>query len=93
MSKQGRLILGCSVVGLFVTALIALFIDLSGRFDATLYTTFAVLCPPALICIPFSDVMKDMGGFYAIWFLVGLANAGLYAIIGAAIAGQLWKPD
>lgn len=81
------------MLGLLVTALIVLYIDLSGEFDVHLYTAFAILCPPSLLCFPFSEAMKDKGGFYAIWSLIGLANAGLYAVIGAAVAGQLWKPN
>jgi hypothetical protein len=93
MSKQWRLILVCAALGLGVTTLIVLYIDLSGEFDTGLYTTFAILCPPSLLCFPFSEVMKGRTGFYAIWSLIGLANSALYAIIGAAVAGQLRKPD
>jgi hypothetical protein len=93
MSKQWRVIAGCAVLGLMVTTLIVLYMDLSAEFDAHLYTAFAILCPPSLLCIPFSEAMKHKGGYYAIWSLIGMANAGLYAVIGAAVAGQLWKPD
>jgi len=75
-----------------VAAMIFLYIDLSGEFYAELYTGFAILCPPSLLCFPFSEVMKHRDGFYVSWLVIGLANAGLYAIIGAAIAGRLWKP-
>jgi hypothetical protein len=92
MSKQWRLIAVCAMLGLAVAAMIFLYINLSGEFYADLYTGFAIICPPSLLCFPFSEVMKHKAGFYAIWLLIGLANAGLYAIIGAAIAGQRWKP-
>ena len=94
MSKQWRLIVVCAAIGLAVTAVIFLYVDLDllGESDAGLYTAFAILCPPSLLCFPFSEVMKNKAGFYAIWLLIGLANAGLYAIVGAAIAGQRWKP-
>lgn len=93
MSKPWRLIVGCALLGLAVTALIPLFMDSSADFDGRLYDAFVILCPPSLLCIPFSEVMKGKGGFYAVWSLIGLANSGLYAIIGAAVAGQLWKPE
>ncbi len=93
MSKPSRLILGFAAAGLAVTALIFSWLKFIGEFDGTLYTAFAIVCPLALLCIPFSEIMKDKIGFYTIWLLIGLANTGLYAIVGAAIAGQLWKPD
>jgi hypothetical protein len=85
--------MGFAALGLAVAALILLWLKFMGEFDATLYTAFAILCPPALLCIPFSEVMKDRVGFYTIWLLIGLTNSGIYAIVGAAVAGQLWKPD
>ena len=93
MSKSSRLILGFAALGLAVAALILSWLKFIGEFDATLYTAFAIACPPALLCIPFSEVMKDRVGFYSIWLLIGLANSGIYAVIGAAVAGQLWKSD
>lgn len=92
MNKSSRLVLGFAALGLAVAALILLWLKYLGEFDATLYTAFAIVCPPALLCITFSEVMKDSVGFYAIWLLIGLTNSGIYAVIGAAIAGQLWKP-
>jgi len=37
--------------------------------------------------------MKNKGGFYGVWSLIGLVNAGLYAVIGAGVARLLWKSD
>jgi len=31
--------------------------------------------------------MKDNGGFYAVWSLIGITNSGLYAVIGAVVVG------
>ena len=85
MDKEWRLIIGLAVLGLVVAALILLYLNLVSEFDATLYTAFAILCPPSLLCIPFSEVMKDKGSFYVIWSLIGITNSGLYASIGAAV--------
>jgi hypothetical protein len=52
-----------------------------------------VFCPPSLPVFPFSEAMKDKSVFYAICLLIGLLNSGLYALVGAAIAGQLRKRD
>jgi membrane protease YdiL (CAAX protease family) len=86
MKKQWRLIVGCAVLGLVVTVLIVLYIDFVAEFNGTLYTAFAILCPPALACIPLSEAMKNKGNFYLIWSFIGLTNAGLYATFGAVIA-------
>jgi hypothetical protein len=77
-------------LGLAITALIVAYIDFSGVFDVPLYNAFVVLCPPSLLCIPYSEVMKDKSGFYFVWSFIGLVNSGLYAVIGAAVVG-LWK--
>jgi len=87
VDKDWRLITSFGVFGLVVAALILLYVNLSGEFEATLYTAFAILCPPALLCIPFSEAMKNRGTFYAIWSLIGIINFGLYAVIGAAFVG------
>jgi hypothetical protein len=87
VDKDWRLITGCAVVGLVVAAVIFLYLDRSGEFDASLYTAFAILCPPSLLCIPFSEAMKDRSNLYAIWSLIGITNFGLYAAIGAAVVG------
>jgi len=64
-----------------------------GAVDLNLLVTFMILCPP-LLFIQSSQVTGDNAvAFYATWLLIGVVNAGLYAIIGAAIAGMLWKPD
>jgi hypothetical protein len=91
-NKQWRLITGCSLLGLLITAFFVVCIDLYA-LDLNLVVTFVILCPPSLLSSQFSQITRDSVGFYAIWLLIGIANAGLYAIIGAAIAGVLWKLD
>jgi hypothetical protein len=87
MDTDSKLICRFAAIGLLVSALVLAYIQFFGFFDATLYTLFAAVCPPSLLCIPFSDVMKNKGGSYAVWLLIGLTNAGLYAVIGAAYVG------
>ena len=92
MDKDRKLVTSFAVVGFVVAALILLYLNLSGQFNASLYTAFAILCPPSLLCIPFSEAMKDKGGFYAVWSLIGITNSGLYAVIGAAVVGLRTRP-
>jgi len=91
MDTDSKLIWRFAVIGLVVSTLVFAYIQLFGFFDATLYTLFAAVCPPSLLCIPFSDVMKEKGSSYAIWVLIGLTNTGLYAVIGAAYVGLRTK--
>lgn len=87
MDKSWKLIAGFAAVGILVAALIFLYLNLPGEFDATLYNAFAVLCPPSLLCIPFRDAMKGKVSLYALWSLIGLIDSALYAVIGVAVVG------
>lgn len=87
MESESRLIARFAVTGLLVSVLVFLCLNFLVEFDSTLYTAFAILCPPALLCIPRSAAMKEHSVFYGIWFLIGLANSGLYGVIGAAFVG------
>jgi len=93
MSKQWKLIVACAALGLLIAAFFFIFVGVLGIVDGTFYTAMLVLCPPSLLSIPLSEAMKDRSGFYVICLLIGFLNSGLYAAIGAAIAGQLWKGD
>ncbi len=93
MSKQWKLIGGCAAFGLLIAVFFFIFVGILGIVDGTLYTAMLVLCPPSLLAIPLSEAMRDKSGFYVICLLIGFLNSGLYALIGAAIAGQFWKSD
>ena len=82
MKRESKLIARFAVIGLLVSVLVFLSLKFFGEFDSTLYQAFAILCPPALICIPLSEVMKEHRVFYGIWFLIAGANSGLYGVIG-----------
>jgi hypothetical protein len=93
MSKQWKMIWGCAALGLLIAAFFVIFVGILGADDGTFLDAMLILCPPSLLSIPFSGVMKNKGGLYAVFLLIGFLNSGLYAVIGAAIAGQLWKSD
>ena len=93
MSKQWKLIAACAALGLLIAAFFVILVGILGSDDGTVYTAILVLCPPSLLAIPFSEAMREKSGFYVICLLIGFLNCGLYALIGAAIAGQLWKSD
>jgi hypothetical protein len=52
-----------------------------------LFATCLILCPPFLLAIPLIDVETGTGGFYILWVVVALLNAGLYAVVGTAYVG------
>jgi hypothetical protein len=85
------LISGFLLFGLLITALTAAWIKL-GLDDFNMLLTLAILCPPSLIVLHVSEIMNNNVGFIAIWLFIGVANAGLYSVVGAAIAGLLRKP-
>jgi hypothetical protein len=58
-----------------------------------LSVVFMVLCPPVLLTFPLLDVEIGTGGFYVLWMVVALLNAGLYATIGGAYVGLRKKAD
>jgi len=77
MSKQWKLIWGCAALGLLIAAFFVIFVGIFGADNGDLYTPMLVLCPPSLLAIPFSEVMKNRGGLYAICLLIALLNSGL----------------
>src|SRR5258708_1689271 len=88
MTKQRKLIAACGALGLLVAAFFIIFVGILGADDGTFLTGMVVFCPPSLLAIPLSDAMKGKSGFYVICLLFAFLNSGLYAVIGAAIAGQ-----
>jgi hypothetical protein len=56
-----------------------------------LFAICVILCPPSLLMIPLIDVETGTGGFYIIWVVLALLNAGLYAGVGTAYVGMRQK--
>lgn len=55
-------------------------------------TVLIVLCPPSLLSVAF-DSELGRKNFYAIWSVIGLMNAGLYATIRVLVSWRLQRPD
>lgn len=58
--------------------------------DAGLMAAYVILCPPFLLSVPFFFVAFEAAEYgtllyFAIWGIVALLNAGLYAMIGPPI--------
>jgi hypothetical protein len=90
LDRQWRLIAGLALFGLLFTAVVAACAAL-GLDDLRLVEILVVLCLPSLMSMYSSEIMKDYVGAFAIWLFIGVLNAGLYAVVGAALAGLLTK--
>ena len=60
--------------------------------DFAFMILFVVLCPPSLLSVAF-DPDVGSNGFYLLWTLVALMNAGLYATIRVLLFKRLQRPD
>ena len=60
--------------------------------DSSFMILFIVLCPPSLLSVVF-DPDVGSNGFYLLWTVVALMNAGLYATIRALLFKRLQRPD
>ena len=93
MNKDTKFIIVFAASGLFAAVLMCLFtssvdiFDISGALDAVL-----VFCLAFLLSFVFGG-MKSRGAFFLIWTLIAFGNAGMYAIIGAAIVGLRRRHD
>jgi hypothetical protein len=92
MSKDWRIILRFAAVGFGIFVVWVVYQMLTdpspwSQLNNILSIIFMILCPPVLLTFPLIDVEIGDGGSYAIWTVVALLNAGLYAVIGAAYVG------
>jgi len=63
------------------------------RLNNILSVIFMTLCPPVLLTFPLLDVEIGTAGFYALWMVVALLNAAVYAVIGAKYVGSRKKRE
>jgi len=61
--------------------------------NVPLWTTFMVLCPPALLSVALIDIEPRSIAFVLLWLVIGLSNSALYAAIGAGISRMFRKSD
>jgi hypothetical protein len=95
MNKDWRTILLFAVVGFGISAACVLWQVLTDSSpphpDVLILMIFILLCPPSLLTAPLIDVDIGTPGFYQMWVIVGIANAALYAIVGALYVGLTKK--
>ena len=100
MDKDWRTILRFALLGFAISAIVALmeFLPDSGSSDYSLTAVMILLCPASLLAAPlfawfFEAAERGTALFFVLWFFVGLANAVLYALVGAAYVGLRKKPE
>ncbi len=60
--------------------------------NSTLMIVLVILCPPSLLSVV-TDPEVGTNGFYLLWTVIALLNAGLYATIRAIFTRRLQRPD
>jgi hypothetical protein len=95
MRKDWKIIFGFAALGFAVTTFIVAYQVLTNSYpppdlSMPVFVAFIILCPPSLLTVAFIDAEVGTGGFYLIWFFVGLINSAFYAAIGAQVR-ILWK--
>jgi hypothetical protein len=97
--KRRRLVIGVALFGLAITALLYASIPFvpnlepPSRAEIALGVASVILCPPGLLTVPLFDIDAYTPGGAVLWLLIGLINAGWYAVIGAVVGRFLWKSD
>src|SRR5712692_2462451 len=100
MSKDWRTILRFAAMSFAIAAPVAV-LQVVPDSSSTNYSLTAVsilLCPASLLLAPlfawfFEAAEVGTPGFYILWLFVGLTNAAVYAVIGAAYVGLRKKPE
>lgn len=60
--------------------------------NSSLMIVLVVLCPPSLLSVA-ADPEVGTNGYYALWTVIALMNAALYATIRTLISGRMKKAD
>jgi hypothetical protein len=98
MSKDRRAIFRFAAVGLGIAVVWIVYQMLANPspwspLNNLLSVIFVILCPPVLLTFPLIDVEIGDGGSYAIWTVLALLNAALYAAIGSAFVRLRKEPE
>jgi hypothetical protein len=98
MTKDRRVILQFAAIGFTVAAAIVLYSVLTDSSpppppNIPLVVAIMILCPPSLLGIACMDCEIGAGGFYFVWFFVGVFSFVLYGIVGAAYLRWRRRPS
>ena len=85
--------LGFSITALFVVYQLVTSSAGDAPRDSAMMIFFVVLCPPSLLLAPTLDPEIGSRGFYFLWIVIGILNAGLYGGITALISRRKKSAD
>jgi hypothetical protein len=88
MTRDWRIILRFTVVGLSVSTIAGLSMGMHG--PAVLTGVSVPFCPPMLFFLPI--VWSSPSTMWLMFLFAAIANAALYAVVGAAYVGLRRKP-
>jgi hypothetical protein len=92
--RRRRLVIGGAFVGVLVAAIFFAYFETDPRpgSPAALAAGMLalVLCPGSLFFATWIDIEPQTSAFAVMWFIIGVSNAGLYALIGLVVS-QLGK--
>ena len=94
MSRSTRFAFRFAVLGMAITVVFCGYILIAGRDNrsGTLDLVLSVMCPPSVLSLVFFDLFLDLSAMAVFgWFVIGLLNSGLYALIGMVVARYFWK--
>ena len=91
LQKPRRLTIVLAILGFSIAAVILAYAELTDSsppppVNVPLWTTFVILCPPALLSVPLIDIEPDSIAFVFLWLVIGLLNSAIYAAIGAGVS-------
>jgi hypothetical protein len=94
MSDSGRRPFSAGMFGFAVTAIFVSYQLLTDsqpalHRESTFMLLFIALCPPSLLSVAVIDAEVGTNGFYFLWTVIALMNAGLYAGIRILISHWL----
>jgi len=97
MSALGRRHFSAAMFGFAITAVFVSYQLLTDsqssiQRDSAFMMVFVVLCPASLLSLAF-DPEAGTTGFYVLWTVIAVVNAGLYATVRALLARGFQRLD
>lgn len=96
--KRHQLTIALAVLGFAIAVVIWAYSELRDSsppkpLNFALWTAFMFFCPPSLLSIPLIDIEPGSVDFTILWFVIGVLNSGLYAVIAMIVGRFCWKTD
>ena len=96
MSDSGRRPFSAAMFGFAITAIFVSYQLLTDsqtalHRDSSIMLLLIVLCPPSLLSVAVIDAEIGTNGFYLLWTVIALMNAGLYAGIRILVSQWLQR--